>query len=44
MSRLNKVPFASIISLTHLDFDDFQIRVRIKVHDKYYVGVLEMNE
>ena len=35
---------AEILTLTHLDFQDFQIRVRIKVHDKYYVGVLEMNE
>ena len=44
MSRLNEVDRASIISITHLDFEEFEIRVRLKVNDKYYVGVLEMNE
>ena len=44
MSRMNEVDRASIISITHLDFQDFEIRVRLKVNDKYYTGVLELNE
>ena len=35
---------AEILTLTHLDFQDFQIRLKVKVNNKYYTGILELSE
>ena len=35
---------AEILTLTHLDFQDFQVRLKIKLNNKYYTGILELSE
>jgi len=40
----NELEDAEILTLSHLDFQDFQIRVKLRVNNNYYVGILELSE
>tara|TARA_R100001463_G_scaffold78708_7_gene133053 strand:- start:48 stop:230 length:183 start_codon:yes stop_codon:yes gene_type:complete len=42
--RVSELDTAKIINITHLDFNDYEIRVRLKLNGKFYVGHLELSE